>query len=92
MEKTNNIYIKNIQNYEELKDIFFTITMLLGSTGFLIVGISSYININLINFLNAKEIVFFPQGLTMSLYGSLGLIISSYQVRDLKLTNIVKVS
>ena len=61
-------------------NITFSITMLLGSLGFLIVGISSYFQKNILEFLNASEILFFPQGITMSFYGTLGIIISIYQI------------
>ncbi|EPS73507.1 hypothetical protein M569_01288, partial [Genlisea aurea] len=57
--------------------------MLLGSLGFGITGISSYLNKDIIYFLEVKNIVFFPQGLTMLIYGTLGLIISMNQFRIL---------
>lgn len=50
----------------------------LGSVGFLITGISSYLNISLFFIFNAKNIVFFPQGLIMCFYGFLGLLFSIY--------------
>lgn len=60
-------------------NFFWTIIILFASLGFLIVGISSYLKYNLIEFLNADSILFFPQGLVMCIYGSLGIIISFYQ-------------
>lgn len=84
MEKNNKILIDEIKNNEKLSDIVISTTMFLGSLGFLIVGVSSYLNIDIIGFLNAKEIIFFPQGLTMCFYGVAGLIISTYQVRNFK--------
>lgn len=68
--KQENINIKNVLN----------ITLLLGSIGFLIVGISSYLNKNIIEILDATKILFFPQGLTMSIYGFLGLCLSTNQI------------
>lgn len=50
----------------------------LGSVGFLITGLSSYLNISLFFIFNAKNIVFFPQGLIMCFYGFLGLLFSIY--------------
>lgn len=78
-----NEKIRNeIKNKEKNADLLLSAIMLIGSIGFLIVGISSYTKYNLIDFLNAKEILFFPQGLTMSFYGVLGSIISVYQVKN----------
>lgn len=69
-----------ISNTNRKYELLFNITMLSGSIGFLIVGISSYFKINIIPILNANEIIFFPQGATMSFYGTLGTIISLYQL------------
>lgn len=69
IEETDKI-IKNILNT----------TIFLGAFSFLIVGISSYIKFNIIKFLDASQIIFFPQGLTMCFYGSLGLILSINQI------------
>nr|P09362.2 RecName: Full=Photosystem I assembly protein Ycf4 [Euglena gracilis] len=59
---------------------FYNIVMLLGGIGFLIVGISSYIGNNLIYFLDASEIIFFPQGITMCFYGTCGILFSINQI------------
>ena len=45
------------------------------------VGVSSYIKNNLIPFLNADQIIFFPQGITMCFYGTCALIVSINQIR-----------
>lgn len=52
--------------------------ILIGGFGFLLTGISSYLNSDLLPFINSKNILFFPQGLVMCFYGILGLIFSSY--------------
>jgi len=49
----------------------------------LTVGVSSYIKNNLIPFLNADQIIFFPQGITMCFYGSLGTILALLQLKIL---------
>jgi len=59
----------------------FNILLLLGSMSFLIVGLSSYFKHNLLSYLNAEQIIFFPQGLTMCFYGLCGIIISINQFR-----------
>jgi hypothetical protein len=50
----------------------------LGSVGFLLTGLSSYFNFNLLPFIHAENIIFFPQGLVMCFYGVLGFIFSIY--------------
>jgi hypothetical protein len=84
MKKNISNLKQEIKNDEKKIDTIISTTMLLGSLSFLIVGISSYFKVELIGFLNAKDILFFPQGLTMCFYGIAGILISSYQVRNLK--------
>lgn len=81
MEIKDNILKQKIINPDKLYDYLVNITVSLGSIGFLTAGISSYLNNNIIPFIQTNEISFIPQGLTMTFYGTLGLLISSYQVR-----------
>lgn len=64
-----NILIENIQEENRVLKYFLNIVILLGALGFWIVGISSYLKYNIIPFLDASEIIFFPQGITMTIYG-----------------------
>ncbi len=50
----------------------------LGGLGFLLTGISSYFQIDLFFFIKSKDIIFFPQGLVMCFYGTLGFIFSIF--------------
>ena len=52
--------------------------VLLGSCGFLLSGVSAYYGSSFIPFLIVKDLSFFPQGLLMSFYGSLGFLLSFY--------------
>nr|YP_009185005.1 hypothetical chloroplast RF4 [Hafniomonas laevis]ALO63082.1 hypothetical chloroplast RF4 [Hafniomonas laevis] len=54
-----------------------TITFI-GSTGFVLTGLSSFFLFDLVPFVSSKNIVFFPQGLLMLLYGTLGLMLTIY--------------
>ncbi|MDF5715765.1 MAG: photosystem I assembly protein Ycf4 [Rhizonema sp. NSF051] len=49
-----------------------------GATGFLLAGISSYLRVNLLPFSDPTQLIFFPQGLVMGLYGIAGLLLSLY--------------
>lgn len=55
-----------------LSNYWWASVILLGALGFLVTGISSYLNIS------GNNILFFPQGLLMSFYGSLGFLLSFY--------------
>lgn len=72
---------EEIVESDKLVKWIFNISILLGGIGFLTVGISSYIKNNLIPFLNADQIIFFPQGITMCFYGTCGIIVSMNQIR-----------
>lgn len=52
--------------------------ILLGGVGFLLTGLSSYLGFNVLPFLKAENITFFPQGLVMCFYGFLGFFFSTY--------------
>lgn len=58
----------------------WSLIILLGSCGFLLTGLSSYNGFNFIplEFLQLTKLSFFPQGLLMSFYGSLGFLLSFY--------------
>jgi hypothetical protein len=50
----------------------------IGGLGFLLSGISSYLKINLLPFSDPTELVFIPQGITMSFYGTLAIMLSTF--------------
>jgi hypothetical protein len=49
-----------------------------GGCGFLLTGISSKVQMNLLPFIHYEDVQFFPQGLVMSFYGIIALILSLY--------------
>jgi hypothetical protein len=49
-----------------------------GATGFFLAGISSYLKVNLLPFSDPTQLLFFPQGITMGLYGTAGLLLALY--------------
>ena len=57
---------------------FWSFFLFLGGIGFLLAGISSYLNLNLLPFANPTELAFIPQGLVMMFYGTLSFGISIY--------------
>jgi hypothetical protein len=59
---------------------FWLTTSLLGGTGFFIVGISSYLRVQLLPFTNINDIVFVPQGMVMTFYGLTGILLSIFLI------------
>lgn len=78
-----NILFEKIEETDKNIKYIINLAMFLGSVGFTITGISSYLNKDILSFLEIKNIIFFPQGLTMLIYGTLGLIFSMNQLRIL---------
>ncbi|HIK31941.1 MAG TPA: photosystem I assembly protein Ycf4 [Oscillatoriales cyanobacterium M59_W2019_021] len=50
----------------------------LGGVGFLLSGLSSYLQVNLLPFADPTQLVFVPQGLVMGLYGIAAILLASY--------------
>jgi hypothetical protein len=73
-----NIRQDKIIGSRRLSNYFWTVVLCLGGLGFLLAGFSSYFNINLLPFTNIKDLVFIPQGIVMTFYGTLAICISSY--------------
>lgn len=63
---------------KRLSNFWWSGVLFIGGFGFLLSGLSSYLNFNLLPFANPKELVFIPQGIIMAFYGSAALMISFY--------------
>nr|YP_010165223.1 photosystem I assembly protein Ycf4 [Chamaecyparis pisifera]AQM39016.1 photosystem I assembly protein Ycf4 [Chamaecyparis lawsoniana]AQM39099.1 photosystem I assembly protein Ycf4 [Chamaecyparis hodginsii]QJE70825.1 photosystem I assembly protein Ycf4 [Chamaecyparis obtusa]BCB64035.1 photosystem I assembly protein Ycf4 [Chamaecyparis obtusa var. formosana]BCB64865.1 photosystem I assembly protein Ycf4 [Chamaecyparis obtusa var. obtusa] len=72
------LWIEPIKGSRKISNFFFACLLFLGSLGFFVVGISSYLGRNLIPLLSSQQILFVPQGIVMCFYGIAGLFISSY--------------
>ncbi len=57
---------------------FWAIFLFFGGLGFLLAGMSSYFNINLLPFSSTRELAFIPQGVVMMFYGTFSLGLSIY--------------
>ncbi|QXE46211.1 photosystem I assembly proteinYcf4 (plastid) [Nitzschia inconspicua] len=74
----NEIRRDKIIGSRRLSNYFWSFFLFVGGIGFLLAGISSYLNINLLPFANPTELAFIPQGLVMMFYGTLSFGISVY--------------
>lgn len=72
-KKTNLIVgSRRFSNY------WWATVILLGGLSFFEVGLSSYIDIKLLPFINSSEILFIPQGAVMVFYGTLAISLSIF--------------
>jgi hypothetical protein len=63
---------KRFSNY------FWAFLLATGGIGFLFAGLSSYLKINLLPFAHPIELIFIPQGITMTFYGVIAISLSIY--------------
>lgn len=61
-----------------LSNFFWASTLGIGGFYFLLTGLSSYYGSALLPIIHFETIVFFPQGIVMCFYGSLGIFLSLY--------------
>nr|AIT94201.1 hypothetical chloroplast RF4 [Marsupiomonas sp. NIES 1824] len=74
----NTVKYEPIVGSRRLSNYSWALITGLGGFGFLITGLSSFFEKNLLPFIHVEEILFFPQGLVMCFYGILGLLFSLY--------------
>lgn len=74
----SNKKIDIILGSRRLSNYWWASTILLGSLSFLLVGLSSYTNLQIFPFTNSFGISFMPQGAIMVFYGTLGVSISCF--------------
>ena len=53
-------------------------SILFGGLGFFLVGLSSYYRMELLPFTKSSSLLFIPQGLVMTFYGTIAILISSF--------------
>nr|QCI04242.1 photosystem I assembly protein Ycf4 [Anotrichium furcellatum] len=73
-----DIKIDRIDGSRRLSNYFWANIILLGGTGFLLEGISSYLNTQLLPFINNSNLKFLPQGMIMTFYGTIALVTSIF--------------
>lgn len=78
MIKQEQIIRYEITGARRLSNYVWGSLMCLGGLGFLGTGLSSYFNFQLLPFFKLSAIQFFPQGLVMCFYGTLGLLLGMY--------------
>ena len=67
-----------IPGYRRFSNIIWFIVLVFVGFGFLVRGISSYFNISFLPFFSAFEISYIPQGIIMTFYGTLSIILGFF--------------
>ena len=79
MSETNpKIRYDLVLGSKRLSNYIWLLIVTLGSVGFLDAGLSSYFKISLIPFIKTDSISFLPQGIVMTFYGTIGLLLSIF--------------
>lgn len=68
-----------------LSNYIWTCITFLGGLGFFITGISSYLQKEILPFIRIDSISFIPQGIVMTFYGMIGLLVSIFLVANISL-------
>lgn len=74
----SNIRTDQILGSRRLSNYWWATSILFGGLGFFLVGLSSYLKIELLPFTQSTNLLFFPQGIIMIFYGTIALFISIF--------------
>jgi hypothetical protein len=69
---------ENITGARNIKSFFIMVILTIAGIGFFLAGLSSYLNINLLQITDTSQIKFIPQGITMLFYGTGALGLAFY--------------
>ncbi len=77
-QQENRIIRQPIVGSRRFSNYWWAIIVSLGATGFLLAGISSYTQVNLLPIGDTTQLRFIPQGIAMGFYGVAGLLLGLY--------------
>ena len=78
LQRDGQSLLNPVQGSRRLSNYFWASVVTAGASGFLLNGLSSYLNRDLAWFTDAQSTQFVPQGLTLCFYGTAGLLLASY--------------
>ena len=79
-KKDKNIRYDLILGSKRFSNYMWAILSFIGGLGFLLAGFSSYLSVELLPFADTNEIVFIPQGIVMTFYGTIGSLLSLFLI------------
>jgi hypothetical protein len=71
-------YFQKIQGLQKISNYILLIFLFFGGFCFLLVGLSTYLTINLLPFINSQDLIFIPQGILMLFYGMLSILLAIF--------------
>lgn len=74
----NRLLRQRVTGARRFSNYWWATILLGGAIGFVLSSLSSYLQINLLPFSDATQLIFVPQGLVMGLYGAAALLLSLY--------------
>nr|YP_009293855.1 photosystem I assembly protein Ycf4 [Ahnfeltia plicata]AOM65543.1 photosystem I assembly protein Ycf4 [Ahnfeltia plicata]UAT97196.1 photosystem I assembly protein Ycf4 [Ahnfeltia plicata]UAT97401.1 photosystem I assembly protein Ycf4 [Ahnfeltia plicata] len=77
-QKVSKIRTDEILGSRRFSNYWWATTILLGGLGFFLVGLSSYLKIELLPFTKSSELLFIPQGIIMTFYGTIAILLSIF--------------
>nr|ARO91209.1 photosystem I assembly protein ycf4 [Flintiella sanguinaria] len=77
IQKTKKL-VYRITGSRRFSNYWWAIIISLGGIGFLGAGLSSYYDLNLLPFASTKDLVFIPQGVVMTFYGTVAIFLSLF--------------
>nr|YP_010199373.1 photosystem I assembly protein ycf4 [Gracilariopsis tenuifrons]AXF36219.1 hypothetical protein [Gracilariopsis tenuifrons]UAD89231.1 photosystem I assembly protein ycf4 [Gracilariopsis tenuifrons] len=74
----SNIRKDKILGSRRISNYWWATTIFLGGLGFFLVGLSSYLKMELLPFTKSTDLLFLPQGIIMTFYGTTAIFISLF--------------
>lgn len=78
MADNSSVFQQNILGARRFSNFFWAVAVSLGGTGFLLAGLSSYFQTNLLIVSDPTDLQFIPQGIALTFYGVAGLLLAIY--------------
>jgi hypothetical protein len=78
MSQDSLILRQEIVGSRRFSNYFWATAISIGGVGFLLAGLSSYFQTNLLLVSDTSQLQFFPQGIALSLYGVVGTLLALY--------------
>ncbi len=72
------ILIQPVLGSRRFSNFFWAVVVSMGGIGFLLTGLSSYLQVNLLPISHPIDLVFFPQGAALTFYGVAGTLLAIY--------------
>lgn len=78
MATNNTVLRQEIIGSRRFSNLWWAIVVSIGGTGFLLAGLSSYFQKNLLGFTDTSTLGFVPQGIALTFYGVAGTLLALY--------------